>query len=258
MNHRAGFSLIELLIAVAVMVSVSGALVSLIVAGQSIARTQPDAADIQQRARVALRTLDAELALAGAGLDRGPLAGALVRFFPPIELSSDGGVTIWYVSSREAQGLLAAPLPSGATDVVLQPAANCPPAGGGCAFTPDSTAIVFDARGCRDVLRVVDVSPAMLVVTGSIRGCDYAAGAAVAEGQVRTYRVDPATRQLVRRDEGTGISLPVLDNVAAMGVAMPDGRHLHVTLRLSSSLASTPVADFAIAHEFTPPNLQGR
>src|SRR5258705_1353759 len=111
MTRDAGFSLIELLVAMAVMVSVSGALLSLILAGVSIARRQPEAADLQQRARIALQTLGAELALAGAGLDRGPSAGPLAQFFAPIGPSGDGGITLWYVSGREAQTTLACALP---------------------------------------------------------------------------------------------------------------------------------------------------
>ena len=122
MRGRAGgFSLIELLMAMAVMVTFSSALMSLILAGQSMARMQPEAADVQQRARIALQTLGAELALAGAGLDRGLQAGPLAQYFPPVLPSADGGLTIWYVSNRQAQTTLAGPLDPGATDAPIQP-----------------------------------------------------------------------------------------------------------------------------------------
>src|SRR6185436_20146865 len=135
--------LVEILIAMALMVTFSGALLSLILAGQSMARAQPDAGDVQQRARVALHTLGAELALAGAGLDRGPQAGPLARYFAPVGPSADGGITIWYVSSRQAQTILTGPLAPGATDALIQTAP----------FSAASTAIVFDTHGCHDVLR---------------------------------------------------------------------------------------------------------
>jgi prepilin-type N-terminal cleavage/methylation domain-containing protein len=228
-----GFSLIELLVAMAVMVTVSGALMSLILAGESIARAEPEAADLQQRARVALQTLGAELALAGAGLDRGPQAGMLAQFFPPIAPSSDGGLTIWYVSSREAQATLAVPLADGATDAILQNGGNCPATITGCAFTPDTTAIVFDAHGCRDVLRVDDVTAVSLGLR--------------------------AARQLMRRDEATGATVPVLDNVAAMSVEVVDaGRRVRVTLRLVTPTPNPMVPDFLISYDALPPNLQER
>ena len=91
MNARdagvSGFSLVELLIAMAMMVAFGSVVMALIIAGQSMARMQPEAADLHQRARIALQTLGAELAVAGAGFDRGPLAGSLARHFPPVELT---------------------------------------------------------------------------------------------------------------------------------------------------------------------------
>jgi prepilin-type N-terminal cleavage/methylation domain-containing protein len=260
MRSRAGgFSLIELLLAMAVMVTFSSALMSLILAGQSIARMQPEAADVQQRARVALQTLGADLALAGAGLDRGPQAGALAPYFSPIEPSGDGGVTIWYVSGREAQTALAAPLAQGATEARIEIAPHCPASDPGCVFGQASTAIVFDGNGCHDVLRIDAVTVTSLQVRARSRACGYAQGAALAQGEVRTYRVDPGTRQLLRRDEATGISTPVLDNVTAMNVEyLEGGRRIRVTLRLAAATPSPLVPDLELSYDVMPPNLQVR
>jgi Tfp pilus assembly protein PilW len=243
-----GFSLVELLIAMAVMVTFSGALLSLLLAGQALARMQPEAADLQQRARIALQTLGAELGLAGAGLDRGAQAGPLAQYFPPVGPSADGGVTIWYVSGRDAQTTLAAPLVPGAIDAPVQDATS---------FTPASTALVFDGHGCRDVLRIEAVTAASLQIRAGSRACVYAGGTAVAQGEVRTYRVDPATRQLLRRDEATGISVPVLDNVAAMTVEYLDGgRRVRITLRLAATTAGPLVPDLELSCDVMLPNLQ--
>ena len=142
----AGFSLIEVLIAMALMVTFGGALMSLLLAGQSMARMQPEAADAQQRARIALQMLGAELVLAGAGLDHGPRAGPLARYFGPLAVSADEGLTLWYVSTRLAQTSLAGPLAPGATAAVVDDST---------AFSDASTAIVFAEGGCHDVLRVI-------------------------------------------------------------------------------------------------------
>lgn len=257
MKQRAGgFTLVELLIAMAVMVTFSSAVLSLILAGQAIARMQPEAADVQQRARVALQTLGVELALAGAGLDRGPLAGPLAEYFPPVVPSPDGGVTIWYVSGRAAQTTLAAPLPQGATDAAIAPADGCPALDPGCAFSPASTAVVFDGHGCHDLLRVDDVTPTSLQVRAGTRACEYPQGAPIAQAEVRTYRVDSGTRQLVRRDEATGASVPLVDNITAMTVEyLDDGRHLRVTLRLAAATPSFLIPDVDISYDVLPPNL---
>jgi Tfp pilus assembly protein PilW len=244
-----GFSVVELLIAMAIMVTFSTALLSLILAGQSMARMQPEAADVQQRARIALQTLGAELALAGAGLDRGPLAGPLAQYFAPALPSADGGLTLWYVSDRAAQTTLAAPFAQGATDVFVESAEG---------FDTASTAIVFDGHGCHDLVRVEAVTAIALTVRSGVRACAYDRPAAIAQGEVRTYRVDSATRQLVRRDEATGATVPVLDNITAMTVEYLDaGRRVRITLRLACATADplTPALD--VSYDIWPPNLQG-
>src|SRR6185295_7755819 len=189
-----GFTLVELLIATAIMTTVSCAFVSLILSAQSIARTQPEAAE-QQRARMAVQALAADVARAGGGLDRGANAGPLARYLPALEVAPDGSVTVRYLSRRSAQATLTAGLPRGETAVAVD-------AGGG--FAAGSSALVFDRTGCRDLVRVTDVTETLLVVGAAPRTCAYAAGASIAEAEARTYRVDPVARQLQRRDESTG------------------------------------------------------
>jgi type II secretory pathway pseudopilin PulG len=248
MRSHAGFSLVELLLAMAMMVSFGGAVMSLITAGQSMARMQPEAADVQQRARFALQTLGAELAMAGAGLDRGPLAGPLARYFAPVVPSADGGMTVWYVSGRRAQTTLAAVLAPGATDAILQEAS---------AFSENSTAIVFDGHGCRDLVRVEAIAAPSILIRAGSRGCEYSAGAAIGQGEVRTYRVDSVTKQLLRRDDATGLSVPVLDNVLAMTVAyLDEGKRVRITLRLAAATSDPLVPAFEISYDLMPPNLQ--
>jgi type II secretory pathway pseudopilin PulG len=244
-----GFTLVELLIAMAMMVAFGSAVMALIVAGQSMARMQPEAADVQQRARIALQTLGAELAIAGAGLDRGLLAGPLALRFPPVSPSADGGITLWYIAGRAAQTTLAAPFAAGATDLLVQDTG---------AFSPASTAIVLDGHGCRDVLRIDDVTPASLQVRAGARGCDYGVDAAIGQGEVRTYRVDTSTRQLLRRDEATGSTVPVLDNVIAMTVEYLDGgRRVRITLRLATAVSNPLVPPLEVSLDVMPANLQG-
>jgi type II secretory pathway pseudopilin PulG len=243
-----GFSLVELLIAMAMMVAFGSVVMALIIAGQSMARMQPEAADLQQRARVALQTLGAELAVAGAGFDRGPFAGSLARHFPPVVPSSDGGITMWYIAGRGAQTTLVAPFAQGAADVFVESAD---------AFSPASTAIVLDSRGCRDVLRIDEVTSTSLRIRPGVRGCDYDAGAVIGQGEVRTYRVDPVTRQLLRRDEATGATVPILDNITAMTVEyLDDGRRVRMTLRLGTAVINSLVPTLDISIDVTPANLQ--
>jgi len=251
-----GFSLVELLIAMAIFTTTAGALLSLVVAGQSIARLQPEAADLQQRARIATQVLATELARAGAGIDAGPWAGTLAGRVPVISSPVDGGMTIWYVSGPGAQGTLAASLEPDAVGAVIAVDPGC--AASGCGFADDTTAVLFDDHGCHDLARIEAAAATVLTLRAATRSCAYAAGAAIAQGEVRTYRVDPAARQLVRRDEATGLSVPLVDNVASMTVEYLDaGRQIRVALRLAP-VVLLQVPDLLVTLDARPPNLQER
>ncbi|HET7694655.1 MAG TPA: prepilin-type N-terminal cleavage/methylation domain-containing protein [Vicinamibacterales bacterium] len=253
-RRETGFSLVELLIAMAITTAAAGTLLSLVLAGQSIARLQPEAADLQQRARIATQVIGAELARAGAGVDAGALAGPLVQRFAPISVSPAGELTIWYVSARGARGTLAAPL---AADALAATIALDPPCAGACGFAAQTTAIIFDNSGCHDFARVEDATSSGLVLAAAApRSCAYPSGAAIAQGEAWTFHVDAAARQLLRRDEATGISVPVSDNVAAMSVEPLDsGRRIRVRLRFVPALLRE-VPDFEASLDVRPPNLQ--
>jgi len=253
-----GFTLVELLISMAITATTAGALVSLLVAGQSIARLQPEAADLQQRARIATQVIGTELARAGAGLDAGPAAGPLSRRFAPVSPSADGGLTIWYVSEAAGQATLAAPLERDAVAaaIALQPA--CGGSASGCGLVAGTTALLFDDVGCHDVARIEAADGDSLTLRPATRTCAYVAGSAIARGEVRTYRVDPAQRHLLRRDEATGLSVPVIDNVDAMAVEHLDsGGRIRVTLRFLASVA-TQAPPLVVTLDTRPPNLQVR
>src|SRR3954467_4035557 len=83
-SREAGYTLIELLVSTMIMVTVTGAIFSLMNPAQGNAQTQPEVADMQQRMRVGNETLFKELMMAGAGPYQGSVTGSLVRFFAPI------------------------------------------------------------------------------------------------------------------------------------------------------------------------------
>jgi Tfp pilus assembly protein PilW len=243
---RGGFTIVELLIATAVTTAVCGAFLSLAAGWESAARTQPEAADRQQRARIAIQAIASDLARAGAGVDRGPLAGSLARYFPPIEAGADGSISIWYVPARGAQSALAGPLLRGETAAALDDASG---------FADGSTAIAYDATGCHDAVRVEGVA-GMTVMLGGGRRCDYAIGAVFAQAEVRTYRVDRSTRQLLRRDEATGLTVPVVDGIASMAVELLDaGRRARIVLTVSSAADAPAVPPLLVVFDVLAPNL---
>lgn len=253
----AGFSTLELLVAIGVMTACAAAFLSLVVAGQAIARRQPEAADQQQRARTAVETLGAELSLAGAGMDRGPRPGPLARYFPPVVPSADGGVSLWYVGRSGGQAALSDPLAPTSTYAGVDDGGTCPAGNPACSFSVNSSVIVFDGVACHDVLRIDTVTATGLVFRPAVRACAYGPGASIAQGEVRTYRVDTGTRQLLRRDEATGSTQPVLDNVASMDIAWLDsGRRVRLTFRFMPAIL-VQLPDLVVTLESTPPNQRG-
>src|SRR5918993_1756840 len=79
-----GASLIELLVSTGIMLTITGAIFSLMNPAQGSAQAQPEVADMQQRMRVGNETLFKELVMAGAGPYQGSVTGSLVRYFAPV------------------------------------------------------------------------------------------------------------------------------------------------------------------------------
>lgn len=272
----------ELLVSMALTVTLGGTILSLLVGGNRMAQVQPEALDLQQRARIVLRSLGTDLRDAGAGVERDALSsttvaltGPLVRYFPPLVPSADGGITLWTLTNRDAQGRTAISVATGATTVALQDSDACPAGEGACGFAAGTTAIAFTAGGCRTTLRIAAVSGDALQLAAPLAGCALDPGSPIAEGKVRTYRVDAAARQLIRRDEATGSSAPMLDGVAAMAVTyFADGagidlvsgttdadlmrvRRVRVAIRLVAPNPLLRIPDLNLAVDVVPRNGAG-
>jgi hypothetical protein len=259
----------------ALTVVLSGTVLSLVTAGQAFARTEPERIDLQQRARVGLQALGRDLRDAGAGVERGSLAGPLTGYFPAIAPSADGGITIWKTTSREAQGTAAMAVAPGATTIALQDSDGCPAGAGACGFAPGTTALAFTRGGCRTAVRIASVSARALQLTAPLAGCTLDPGSAIAEGDVRTYRVDPLAQQLIRRDEATGSSAPLLDGVSSLSaVYLADAagtdlitgttdadfrrvKRVRVTLRFTAITPFLRLPDLDLVVDVAPRNLHG-
>jgi hypothetical protein len=267
-------SLLEVLVSTALTLVLSGTVLSLLSAGQTIARTQPERADLQQRARIALQILGADLRDAGAGIDRAPAVGPLNASFPPIAPSADGGVTVWRAVGGAAQATLSIAAAAPATLLTVADSPSCPPGQGACAFAAGDTVLAFGTGECRAAVRVASVAADVLQLAAPA-GCALPAGAVVAEGVARTYFVDAAARQLKRRDESSGSVAPVLDGVASLSTALfadaagaiaiagtSDAdlmrvRRVRLTLRLAASNPLLRIGDLETIVDAVPRNLQG-
>jgi hypothetical protein len=211
--------LIELLIATAVMLAMTSAVMTLL--HESLVRTPllEDAADLHQRARVASDAITADLRAAGNGTSRGPLS-AVVPGVEPRRVAasagsaSAGALTVRYVPPHGARARLSQPLEPASTLVVLD-STGCPQSTTACGFTTGVRAIVFDPSGQMDAFEVEAIGPGVLVLSASAsRLVTYAAGSELAQFVEVSYALDTVTRQL-RRSEGGG-TFTLVDNVESL------------------------------------------
>jgi prepilin-type N-terminal cleavage/methylation domain-containing protein len=228
-NHE-GFSLIEVLLALSILTMAIVPVLYIASSAQVLARTQAEATDLQQRARVAADKLQRDLTMAGAPPLHVATPGALVHYLPPIvparlgarradpELSAFADrLTIIYVPDGGWQAPLVASMASpGAGIPVNSPAPGCPP-GGLCGFIEGTRALVLDrsaAGAGHDVFTVTGIAGELAHDPPNppfSRAYDAAGGLVVPIVQ-RVYYFDRPNRRLMLYD-GHQSDVPLVDNV---------------------------------------------
>jgi len=226
-----GFSLVELCISLALMLTLVAAVAALAVTNSSISRTTPENADLQQRARAATEAISSDLRMAGAGVYLGPATGPLHASFAPVvprrmglrdaddpTTARSDAITIMFVPQTMSQSTLRAPLASGATDVGVDTMPNCPTASSLCGFAAGDSLVVFDQEGHFDFFTVLLTHPDSLRVRSwqsAHPSYAYGAGAVVAAAEWHTYYFDRPNRQL-RHFDGYLTDTPVVDDVVGI------------------------------------------
>jgi len=230
-----GFTLVEFMVATAVTLVALGLAVSLVVPASSAFQSLPEAADLQQRVRVAIDALRSDLTSAGGAFSLGWGAeGALT--WPAVlpcrwtgtPLSSVAGgcaradrITILSMASAAPQALAAAAVDDPGLPIRLVPASACTLDRAACRLHAGSLMLIADGTSAFDLFTATAISPDGGQVThalGRLSG-PYAAGALVGEVTARSYylAVEPATGiPQLRRAEGAGPSFPVVDHAVAL------------------------------------------
>jgi hypothetical protein len=230
-TRNSGLALAELVVATAVSLAVSGALMALVRLAASAARTQPEVADIDQRLRTGVEGIVSRLEVAGAGAVAGggsvPLAQRIAVVFPhwravtggdgPLSAFADR-ITVYAAAEASALAALSAPMSSSSAPLALAPVAGCPHTTPTCRFLPGDTVVVFDATGQHDIATVSSVGATTLLLTGSLsQSYSPAVGAAVARADVRSLVFDAARAQL-RLRTAAGADQPLVDDVVQFTV----------------------------------------
>lgn len=227
-SSQAGYTLIELLVSTAIMITVTGAIFSLMNPAQGNAQTQPEVADMQQRMRLGNDTIFKELVMSGAGPYQGPVRGALVNFFAPIlprrvgfqnpddpTTFRDDTITLSYIPNSYSQTTISQSMPTPSSELKVTDQPNCPAdADNLCGFDEGDDVIIFDSSGNFDIFTITKVQDAAAHVQhrGEELSTEYNKGASITQIESNTYYFNNQTHQLMRYD-GYTEEIPLVDNV---------------------------------------------
>lgn len=229
-RSQAGYTLTELLISTAIMVTVTGSIFTLMSPAQGSAQAQPEVADLQQRMRIGTETLFKELVMTGAGPYQGATTGSLVNFFAPILPRRTGrinpdptqgaasfrpdAVTLTYIPNSYSQTTLSNPMPTVSAELKVFKIPSCPKGDELCGFEVGMNVVIFDTSGHFDTFNITEVqdSAGHVQHRGQNLNHEYAAGAQVTQIVSNTYYLNRTTNQLMRYDGGTE-DIALVDNV---------------------------------------------
>jgi len=232
-----GFTLVELLVAMAITLVVTAAALSIVQPLHDVFQVQPEWSDLHQRTRVGVDALHRDLRMAGAGMYAAGDVGPLHQFLAPVmpyrafggDSDSEEGaffradaISLLFVPSTPAQTTLAMDLPAGGLEIEVVLAGACPAATASqvCGLAAGDEVLVFDRTGTWDVFSIDRAAAGTpLALEGPLPARGFAAGSNVTAVRAVTYALKPdqaaGAFQLVR-SEGDGPAQPVLDHVVKL------------------------------------------
>lgn len=230
-----GFTLVEFLVGAAVALVAVSLAGSLMMPATRAFRALPEAADMQQRVRVAIDAIRSDLSAAGSGFSLGWGAGAAVTWpavvpcrWTDSPLSTVAGgcaspdsITIISMAAAAPQALTDAVLDEPSAPVRLLTASACSLDRPACRLHAGSLMLIVDGTSAFDLFTASAVSSDGGLVAHAQRRLSgaYAAGALVGEVNVRSYYFAAESGTGIgqlRRSDGGGAGLPVIDGAAAL------------------------------------------
>lgn len=219
-HGEAGYTLLELLVAAALMAMLTATTCSMLVDAKAMFETAAERAGLHQGARVAVDRLTSGIGRAGAGAFHGDHAGGLVRWMPPVwpgradRAPRPDAITAVAVVPDVPPAVLAFDAPVGATALDFARTAACALP---CGFVERMTVLVFDGRGSFDlfVLTATDGASAAVRRLPGGTGASYPRGSPVLPAEVHTYYWNSAAAELRVHDGDRG-DFPVVDHVVGL------------------------------------------
>lgn len=236
----AGFSIVELLIATTLMAVVTAGVVGMMNPASAAFYSQAEAADMEQRLRVAATGLAADLVAAGSGPDRGPHAGPLVQAFAPVLPMKRGTraddppgswfadrITLLSVPPAAPYTRLAASVPPDSDWLPVDAQPQCPPTDPLCLFSIGDAVAVFDDSGSVDLVRITEkiASPVPMLQHANqpLTFSDYQPATTTIVGiSIVSYALDRQASQLVVVGGLAAPAAPFVDNVVDLAFAYAD------------------------------------
>ena len=229
--HIDGFSIIEVVVSMTLVLILATAALSLVGGDARQGTSQPDVVDVQQRARGAVDLMIRDLLVAGAGIDRGPMSGALRWHLPPIlprragflgldapTVARQNAITLIHVPASPSQSTLRDPISAAALQLRVNAPPNCLPDGPLCGISKDEFVLVFKDGGDFDFFTVTQaIGDAAALRPWRSGALSYATDSPVTLIESDTYYHDPQTSQL-RHFDGYLTDIPVVDDVAGVEV----------------------------------------
>lgn len=226
-----GYSLVELLVVTALTMVITAGVFTVMDPAQGTFRAQPEVADIQQRLRVSVDSIQKDLLMAGAGTYSGTMLGTLSNFFAPIMpyrrgyIDSDppgtvrhDAITIVYIMPSAAQTTVRDPMPQPSAEIKVNAQPGCPAKDLLCGFKEGMMVVIFDDTGTWDPFTITHVQDNALHLQH--RGQDfskaYPAGSYIAQLASHTYYLERDAENetgRLRHYDGYQTDLPLVDDV---------------------------------------------
>lgn len=232
-TRETGFSLIEVMLALCLLLLVVGGVFEAVAPAQGAIRVQPEMADLEQRSRVAALTLVRDITQAGAGPAAvGPLSSFVAPVLPyrvgrrnpdPAEVSRPDTISLLFASPGAVHATTTQPLPAQSGSVALQVGPGCPSWLPACGFKVGATVMAVDGSGSFDLFSVTSADAWTLGLQHNQpdSGKIYPPGVThLVEVVSRTFylKTDPVsdTFQLTQYDGAGGSDVPLADHVVGL------------------------------------------
>ena len=235
MRERAdrGFSFVEVLLALTILLVAVAPTLHIAASGQRLARTHGEATDLHQRLRVAAEKLRKDLALAGGGALRGPvhgLSGGLTGYLAPLVPARTGArapdaplsaftdrISLVYLTDDAWPSPLTVDMATATDAIFVSATARGCPVAGLCGFNDGARALVMDTRGVgagHDLFTVTGIAGALAHdAPNPAFHRPYDAGHSIVVPVVqRVYYFDRDNLRLMVYD-GHQSDMPLIDNV---------------------------------------------